>query len=106
MSQLAFEWPRADTYDPEDFIVSDSNADAVRFLEALPDGKSYAALLSGPCASGKTHLTCRWMKRAGAILLDASAVGRLASGQLWQQTAPAVLEDIEVIKDEAALFHL
>jgi chromosomal replication initiation ATPase DnaA len=106
MTQLAFEWPRAASYDPEDYIVSDSNAEAVKLLGAWMDGNTKAALLTGAAASGKTHLVHCWMERAGGVMLDNPAVGRLTSEQLWPKQVPAVLEDIETIKDEAALFHL
>ncbi|HEU5046672.1 MAG TPA: hypothetical protein VFT64_02400 [Rickettsiales bacterium] len=106
MLQLAFRWPSADSHAVEDLIVSDFNEQAARFLRGWPDGKSAAAVLSGPEASGKTHLAQYWRERVGGITLDKALLGQMPSDTLWPGRAPALLEDITQIKDEEALFHL
>lgn len=106
MSQLAFRWPTNTSYATEDFIVSDCNAEAVRFLEVWPDGSGSATLLCGPSSSGKTHLAYCWLASIGGVMLDKSMLGRLPSDVLWQENVPALLEDIDNIVDEEGLFHL
>jgi chromosomal replication initiation ATPase DnaA len=106
MSQLAFTWQETASYAPEDFIVSDSNVVAVRFLETWPDGHAGVALLSGAHACGKTHLARRWLDRVNGVALDRALLGMEPSEALWPAKAPALLEDIDTLQDEAALFHL
>lgn len=53
-----------------DFLVSDANADAVRFLDAWATWPLPVALLIGPAGSGKTHLASIFTRRAYARLVD------------------------------------
>lgn len=106
MSQFAFEWRQPTSYAPEDFIVSASNEEAARFLDFWPNPKSGTVLLWGEAGAGKTHLVHRWLARTHGMLLENSMIGKISSEQLWQKDTPAVLENIETLKDETALFHL
>jgi chromosomal replication initiation ATPase DnaA len=106
MSQLAFRWPVRPSYAPQDFIVSEANAQAVRFLEGWPSVNSCAALLSGPEACGKTHLAACWAARTQAIVIDSERLGKTPSPELWGTATHAVLEDIHTITRQTALFHL
>jgi chromosomal replication initiation ATPase DnaA len=106
MPQLTFKWPMHTSYAAEDFIISESNAEAIQFLDTWPDGNSYAAILSGPPSAGKTHLVQRWASRVEAGAIDKTALGAMPSSQIWNQSRHNVLEDIHTITDETALFHL
>lgn len=106
MSQFIFKWPTKASYASEDFIVSPSNETAVRFIDSWPEDERMTALLSGPEASGKTHLAQRWAMRVGALMLDKASLGKIPSEEVWTDASYGVLEDIESIRDEAALFHL
>jgi chromosomal replication initiation ATPase DnaA len=106
MGQLSFEWPARVSYAPEDFILSDSNANAVAFTEHWPEQMSTIALLSGPQACGKTHLAHCWAQRTDAVFLDSATLGTRGSEAVWGNTRYAVLEDLQQVRDEAAMFHL
>ncbi len=106
MAQIAFQWPVSVNYAASDFIISGSNAEAARFLDSWPEDSARIALLSGPEASGKTHLALRWKDRTGASLIDQALLGTLASAELWNGHTHAILEDIHNIIDETAFFHL
>jgi len=106
VTQFAFHWPVTSSHSPLDFIVSSSNAQAVDFLESWPDGKNSIALLSGPQASGKTHLIQGWILRTEATVIDKTMLGKALSTEFWNKASHAVLEDIQTVTDETALFHL
>src|SRR5262249_41997928 len=106
MAQLSFKWPLRQSYAPQDFIVSAANAEAARFLERWPDGQAHAALISGPEASGKTHLAMGWAERNRASIMDIKRLGSATSQELWGNATAAVLEDIPSAANETALFHL
>jgi chromosomal replication initiation ATPase DnaA len=106
MAQFIFQWPAKASYASEDFIPSASNETALRMLQTWPEQGSGTALLFGPAASGKTHLAQCWAARVGAVTLDAALLGTVTSEQLWGDAHYAVLENIDSVRDEAALFHL
>lgn len=107
MSQLAFQWPLQPDYAPEGFIVSESNRNAVTLVDQWPEeGKAWGALLCGPTGSGKTHLAFRWAGRVAATWLNAALLGSASSQEIWNTATSGILEDIETIGNEKALFHL
>ncbi|MGO4684738.1 hypothetical protein [Hyphomicrobium sp. 2TAF46] len=103
--QLVFELPHRAAMGLEDFLVSESNASAVALVDRWPDWPIGAAVLAGPKGSGKTHLANIWLKRAGATPFEASAITREAVPAMASKGA-LLVEDVQKISDEAALFHL
>jgi chromosomal replication initiation ATPase DnaA len=103
--QLVFELPHRTAMDLEDFLVSESNAAAVALVDRWPDWPIGAAVLVGPNGSGKTHLANVWLKRAGGTQFEASAISREAVPAIASAGA-LLIEDVQKITDEAALFHL
>ncbi|RUP07630.1 DnaA/Hda family protein [Hyphomicrobium sp.] len=103
--QLVFELPHRAAMGLEDFLVSESNASAVALVDRWPDWPIGAAVLAGPKGSGKSHLANIWLKRAGATPFEASAITREAVPAMASEGA-LLIEDVQKISDEAALFHL
>jgi chromosomal replication initiation ATPase DnaA len=90
----------------EDFLISACNADAHGRIESWPDWPSRMLLLTGPAASGKSHLAAIWAACAKAVTVSAAALTKAAVPALIDAGAVAV-EDIDGAgTDEAALFHL
>ncbi|MEI7668703.1 MAG: hypothetical protein WCJ33_01305 [Pseudomonadota bacterium] len=106
-AQLTFNWKIEDSYLSDDFIVSKSNLNAVNFINELPQkATSNGALLYGMLDSGKTHLSKIWLEKNDASLIDKSQIGILSSQEICQNNNIILLEDIETINNEEALFHL
>jgi len=103
--QLVFELPHRTAMGLEDFLVSESNAAAVALVDRWPDWPIGAAVIAGPKGSGKTHLANVWLKRAGATALEASTISREAVPTIAAAGA-VLIEDVQNVADEAALFHL
>ena len=85
-----------------EFIVAPGNARALAFLDAFPDWPAPTVALTGPSASGKTHLARIWAQRSGAALLDARSLREPVAG-------PAVVENIDsapTFAHETALFAM
>lgn len=70
--QLPLPLPALSIQGAEDFLVTDSNAEAARWLDAWPDWPGGGLLLHGPAASGKSHLAAIWAERAEASVLPAT----------------------------------
>lgn len=104
--QLAFELPHIPALGSEDFLVSASNEQAVKLIDAWPGWPNPIAVLAGPQGSGKTHLANVWRARSGAEAFPACRVGE-AVEQALAEAGPLVIEDIDRGPfDENAAFHL
>jgi chromosomal replication initiation ATPase DnaA len=66
MAQLALDLPYRPAFLRDDFLVTDSNRVAVEWLDGWKSWSAPALVLTGPAASGKTHLAHVWQNLAGA----------------------------------------
>jgi chromosomal replication initiation ATPase DnaA len=103
--QLVFELPHRTAMGLEDFLVSESNAAAVDLVDRWPDWPIGAAVIAGAKGSGKTHLANVWRARADAKTFDAAHITRESVPSVAASGA-ILIEDIQNVGDEAALFHL
>lgn len=70
MAQLPLPLAYREALGEADFFVSDANADAVAWLDRWPDWPQPQALLTGPAASGKSHLARMFAGRSDATVID------------------------------------
>lgn len=91
--QLRLRLDRALRSGPSDFVVSASNAEAVRLVNSWPHWPASALALVGPAGVGKSHLAGVWAERAGA--------SRRLEGE-----GPLLLEDADRGLTGEQLFHL
>lgn len=96
------------TYAREDFVVSDTNREALAWIDRWPDWPAPALALSGPPGSGKTHLARIWATQAKAAVLDAPDLEGKSVPDLTAltQANAAILVDHADRAPERALFHL
>lgn len=74
MTQLVLPLPAGNALGREDFITAPGNERAVAFVDSFPSWPAPAAVLVGPPASGKSHLAQVWATRAGAPVIEATAL--------------------------------
>lgn len=102
---LDLPWPRHDRASRADFAVTESNHEAVGFLNNWQDWPDGRLALVGPEGCGKTHLALVWAQQSGARFVDESADPRDLA-----QSGCVVFEDcdrrLSSPEAEAALFHL
>ena len=102
--QLAFDWPTGVALGPDDFFVSEANAQAFAMLGAPETWPERKLALIGPKGSGKSHLARVFQAQSDAVLFGAS---HLTPG--FKTDAPTVvIEDVETLPTaaEEAVFHL
>jgi chromosomal replication initiation ATPase DnaA len=88
-----------------DFLVSPANAQAVTLIDRWPAWPGHALLVTGPAASGKSHLGDIWrgVSKAELVLPEALTTERVPS---LIGAGALVLDRADAIRDDAALFHL
>ncbi|PPD43290.1 MAG: hypothetical protein CTY15_10460 [Methylocystis sp.] len=104
-AQLPLELPLDPRFGRGDFLASASNAAALAIVERWPDWPARIMSLVGPAGSGKSHLLAIFAARAGALRADSAALPRLDA---LTAAAPGaiVIDDVDAVADETALFHL
>lgn len=103
--QLRLELRRPSSVRREDFIVSPTNADAVRALDAWPAWYGGCLVLIGPTGSGKSHLSRAWAMEVGADVFVAGKACDL-EGLSASQGSPILVEDAHLGVPDEPLFHL
>jgi chromosomal replication initiation ATPase DnaA len=95
---------RAETFLREDLVISASNSQATRALDAWPRWPGGVLALVGPEGVGKSHMALTWAKASGARLVPSK--GRVDYAAL--AGAPVLYEDADrhPAGREEALFHL
>lgn len=103
--QLVFDLPHRPALGHEDFLVSQSNAEAVALIDRWPDWPAGAAIIAGPSGCGKSHLANVWRLRSGAKSVQAAAATNAYVAALSAERA-LVVEDVSELQEQQALFHL
>lgn len=105
--QLDLNLPQRAALGIADFFVSPSNEAAVGWIDRWPDWPGHALMVSGPSASGKTHLAHVWQAKTGAPLLPFAQLAELEG--VFSAHRHLVIEDIAfeaaAPENEKALFH-
>ena len=102
--QLVLDLARDPSFDPEEFLVSASNAAAHAAIERWPTWSTRTLLLIGPPGSGKSHLGAIWAARARAQIIT---ISRPATFDSLDGPVTALLESCDdAAYDQSAIFHL
>lgn len=91
--------------EPAPFLVGACNRMAAKTVLAWPDWQAPLVLVHGPAASGKTHLASVWAHNENAMFLDADRLG-FAWSAILPDAKLVVIDGIERLRNEEALFHL
>lgn len=107
MSQTTLRFEFLPSYREEDFLVSDANGEAYRWIAQSPEAwPAHALNLYGPPASGKTHLAHLWRARHRAGWLESAAMAHTPPHALLEGKEAWVVEEPVVAGMETAWFHL
>ena len=104
--QLPLDLPVEARYGAEDFLISDCNEAAYRFLETWPAWQTPFALLIGPAGSGKSHLAAIFAARSGGASVAAETLTAGRVPELVRHPAVVVEDADRHLTVEADLFHL
>lgn len=106
--QLGLNLPARAALGRDDFMVAPSNAVALAMIDNWRSWPLAKLVLTGPDASGKTHLTHVWASDSGARIVAAPDLAQQDIDALARH--PVAVERVDTIHDDmpaqTALFHL
>jgi chromosomal replication initiation ATPase DnaA len=105
-AQLPLELGHRAALGRDDFLVSDSNREAVGWIDTWPDWPSRGLVIVGPPASGKSHLAQVWCGCSGAATVSLSALARPDAAAHLAQHRAILIDDANQAPDERNLLHL
>ena len=105
MSQEFFDFGFKATMRDDNFIVSESNQNALAIIESWPDWKTNALFLYGPKDSGKTMLADIWAEESGARVLSPQDIYKMV-GKASGYNGRYIIDNVEKVGDEAAFLHV
>ena len=110
MQQIPLALPHDAAMGADDFLVTDSNREAVAWIDKWPDWPTHGLVLTGLSGSGKTHLLNLWLEKSGGRLVTLPELIALNAVALTTDTNAIALDDANAIAGNAAaeesLFHL
>ena len=96
--QLALEFPSRPIFERANFWVAPCNQEAIAWIDRYPEWPMHALLIYGETGSGKTHLASLFSKEC----LEAQDL----TEDFIPQGEKVVVENLENLTNEKALFHL
>lgn len=114
IKQLALEFPHRPSLGREDFLISPCNQEAVNAVEQWPNWPYFALCIYGPVGCGKTHLANVFANQVSNLthfpykipFIRAKQLSLEKGRELFEDNHCLVVENLEELKDEEALFHL
>lgn len=106
MTQLTLDLPGRTALSRADFLVAQSNAAAVGWIDRWPDWPCRALVLHGPPGSGKTHLVHLWSARASAAVVAGATLSDEQVTRFAADGCHRIAIDDADRADEHALLHL
>ncbi len=107
-SQLVLDLSTPPRVSRQDFIVSDSNADALAWIDRWPEwpGAARALAVHGPPSSGKSHLAAVWRGETGAVTVQGPALEEASIEALANGDGPLLVEASDRVAEGRLLLHL
>ncbi|MBE6452879.1 MAG: DNA replication protein [Alphaproteobacteria bacterium] len=112
--QLALDFPHRPSLGREDFLITSCNQEAASLVEQWPNWAYFALCIYGPSGCGKTHLANVFAANYANLthhpyripFIRAEQLNLDKIHQLAETSQCLVIEDLEKLKNEEALFHL
>ena len=92
------------------FLIGESNAQAIGWIDRWDKWPAPTLFISGPAASGKTHLAAVWAERSHGVYIDAATLNRQSAETIANMGEHLIIDGLDPwVGDTAAettLFHV
>tara|TARA_Y100000590_G_scaffold469602_1_gene658573 strand:- start:2192 stop:2833 length:642 start_codon:yes stop_codon:yes gene_type:complete len=102
MNQYNLNFKYQDSFNEENFFVSDSNNNSYNILIKEKDFSNFI-FLSGPEKSGKSHIATMWAKKNNSIVIKLNS---FSNDQIVKLDNNVLIDDVFENLSEEKLFHI
>lgn len=112
--QMALNFSYRPSLGRDDFMVANCNLQAVTAIDLWPNWPYFAICIYGPAGCGKTHLANVFAQNVATIthhpyripFLKAENINKDLIQDLFKESPYIVVEDLQNLQNQEALFHL
>ena len=104
MKQQVIKFQFREAQNRENYIVSDSNINAVKWIDKYPYWKNSGLIIEGPKSSGKSHLVKVWQKKSNCNIYSSEKVNNEQIDANDKKNL--AIENLEKIKNYEFFLHL
>ena len=104
--QFVLDFPHRSSIGEGDYLVSESNIEAISWIDKWPDWPTPALAVYGPSGCGKTHLGHVWRARSKAILLNVADISTASPPELLGEAVNCVVDNAHEYAHAEAMLHL
>jgi len=108
--QIPLDLAMRPAFGREDFLIGPGNREAVDWVDRWPDWPAPLLIISGPAASGKSHMAAVWEEKTNAALVNPEMLLSHSAEDIAEKSEAIVLDGIDLWlgarEAETTLFHL
>jgi len=104
--QFILDFPHRAALGEGDYLVSESNIEAISWIDKWPDWPTPAIAVYGPPGCGKTHLGHVWQARSNAILLNVADIPTASPPELLGNAVNCIVDNAYECLHAEAMLHL
>ncbi len=104
MKQQAIKFQFREAKNRENYIVGDSNINAIKWIDKYPHWKSSGLIIEGPKSSGKSHLVRVWQRKSNCNIFESEKVNNEEMNA--NDNKNLAIENLENIKNYEFFLHL
>ena len=104
MKQQVIKFQFREAKNRTNYIVGDSNINAIKWIDKYPNWKNDGLIIEGPKSSGKSHLVRVWQKKSNCNILCSEKVNNEEINADDNQNV--AIENLENIKNYEFFLHL
>ena len=102
--QYALSLQLREARDREDFVVGESNKDAITWIDKYPNWQNNGLIIVGPKSSGKSHLVKVWQKSSSCSIVKSEDIDKENKNLLDSENI--AIEDFHNVSNFHFLLHL